>query len=213
MTTPGDRERLALLVHEVRSPVAALAAIREAFPGEPPGGTGRRELVRLVVAACRGIERLVRDASMVSVVREPVDVPALLREVAGAAELRGAGVRLVIAPGAEKLEADPVRLRQALENLVANAIAQSDEPALALGARAEGGVLLLSVTDSGPGIPREDHERIFERGVRLGSAYPGAGLGLHVARSIAKAHGGHVLVDSRPGAGATFTLVFPLEDG
>jgi two-component system sensor histidine kinase BaeS len=110
--------------------------------------------------------------------------------------------------------ADPVRIRQALDNLVANALAHTSEDGeVFLDARVEGGDVVLSVTDSGPGIPEAEQARIFEPGVRLGSAYPGSGLGLAVVRAIAEAHGGRVAVRSVPAEGATFSLTVPLEPG
>jgi signal transduction histidine kinase len=72
------------------------------------------------------------------------------------------------------------------------------------------------VRDSGPGVPIEDRERIFERFYRGRSARPrseGAGLGLSIVRAIAEAHGGRVELVSQPGRGATFTIIVPLQEG
>jgi signal transduction histidine kinase len=71
--------------------------------------------------------------------------------------------------------------------------------------------LVLAVSDSGPGIPPDQQERIFEAGVRLDPGRPGSGLGLAVVRAIADAHLASLRVDSAPGRGATFTLAFPLD--
>jgi signal transduction histidine kinase len=72
-------------------------------------------------------------------------------------------------------------------------------------------VLVVSVTDSGPGIPVEEQERIFEAGVRLDPARPGDGLGLALARAVAEAHGGTLAVESGPGKGTTFALTLPID--
>ncbi|HUF02014.1 MAG TPA: HAMP domain-containing sensor histidine kinase [Gaiellaceae bacterium] len=205
-----ERDRLALLVHEVRSPVAALAAIRETLGGSSAETEGRSELVRLVLGACTAIERIVSDASVSSLEREPVDVTRLLHDTAVAARLRGASVRVVVPSDALEIRADPVRIRQALENLLANALAHTTGGDVVLEARAEGGEAILSVTDSGAGIPEAEHSRIFEPGVRLGSTYAGSGLGLAVVKSIAEAHGGRVTIRSAPGEGATVALALPL---
>ena len=67
--------------------------------------------------------------------------------------------------------------------------------------------------DTGPGVPPEEQQRIFERFVRLDQAPPGegAGLGLAITRAVAEAHGGTVELDSRPGQGARFTVIIPSE--
>lgn len=211
MSERATPSHLAILAHEVRSPVAALAAIRETMDAQPVEPEGRAELVRLVLAACVAIERIVQDASLGQVHRQPVDVVRLLRETASAAELRGGRVRVLDAAQISDVSVDPVRVRQALDNLVENALAHAtagDE--VLLGAQMEDDHLLLSVTDAGPGIPEAEHERIFEPGVRLGSAYPGSGLGLAVVKTIAEAHEGCVRVRSSPGEGTTISLVLPV---
>jgi signal transduction histidine kinase len=209
MIGPADRDRLAILVHEVRSPVAALVAIGEAFrDAEPPA---RRTLVPLAIAACAGIERIVSDATVDSVVREPVDVGGLVEERVRAATLRGEDVRVELEPDLPRVDADPQRLRQALDNLISNAVTHAGGQDVIVAARSGDGAVLVSVSDRGPGIPAEEQRRIFEAGVRLDLTRPGSGLGLALARSIAEAHGGALAVDSQPGEGATFTLTLPLE--
>ena len=200
-------ERLATLAHEVRSPVAALGTIAEAARADDPGLT---TLMALATAACRGIERLVRDAAVASVELEDVDAGALVRDVVATAELRGARVR-ASTQGPVRLRADPSRLRQALDNLVANALihAPADDEVV-VGAALEGGLVLLSVSDRGDGIPPEEQARIFERGVRLAETRPGSGLGLAITQAIAEAHGGTLSVRSEPGRGSTFTIALPV---
>jgi signal transduction histidine kinase len=208
MSRSGDRsaERLATLVHEVRSPVAALGTIAEAARADDPGLT---TLVALATAACRSIERLVRDAAAASVELEEVDAGALVRDVVATAELRGARVR-ASTQGPLRLRADPTRLRQALDNLVANALVHAAGDEVVVGAALEGGRVLLSVSDRGDGIPSDEQARIFERGVRLDETRPGSGLGLAITKAIAEAHGGTLTVQSEPGRGSTFTIALPV---
>ena len=210
MTPPADlvADRLAVLVHEVRSPVAALSTIAEVAR---PDDAGLPTLVELATAACRTIERLVRDVAAASVELEDVDPGALVREVAATARLRGARVRASVQDRLPRLRADPLRLRQALDNLVANALVHAprgDEVLVA--AALDDGRVLLSVSDHGDGIPPRDQPRIFEPGVRLDDTRPGAGLGLAIAKAIAEAHGGTLSVESEPGRGSTFTIVLPV---
>lgn len=206
----SDKERLAILVHEVRSPVAALRAIAEVIRDNRVDTTERGRLVELVVAACRGIERLVGDVTVSSVRLEEVDVGRLVEEAVGVAILDGGNVRAQVDAGLRPLRADPLRLRQALDTLVSNALryAGSSKEVL-VRARPAGTTVVVSVADHGPGIHLDEQERIFESGVRLDSGRPGSGLGLTVARAIAEAHGGTLTVDSVPGKGATFTIALP----
>ena len=211
MSDPVAPSRLAILVHEVRSPVAALSAIRETLEARNDEPGDRFVLVRLVLAACVAIERIVSDASVATLDVQPVDIARLLRDTAAAADLHGGRVRVRTAPDVPEVAADSVRIRQALDNLVANALGHtSRDGEVVVDARVEGTDVILSVTDSGPGIPEEEHARIFEPGVRLGSTYAGSGLGLAIVKAIAEAHGGTVGVASRPGEGATFTIRLPI---
>jgi signal transduction histidine kinase len=211
MTAPAGGQRLAILVHEVRSPVAALAAVAEAHRSEGLEPEARRSLVQLALAACRAIDRLVADATVASVRLEPVDLGGVVSETVAAATLRAPTVRGVVEPGLPIVDADALRIRQALDNLVANALTHGGGGEIVVHAYVRERELLLAVSDSGPGIPADDQNRIFEAGVRLDSARPGSGLGLAVVRVIADAHRATLRVDSAPGRGATFTLAFPLD--
>jgi len=207
-----DRDRLAILVHEVRSSVAALAAIAETYPQVRDDVAASRPLVELALAASRGIERVVTDAAVTSVRPEQVDTGRLVQETVAAAVLGGGNVRAEIATGLPLLEADPLRLRQALDNLVSNAVVHSgstDE--VVVRARRADRSILLSVVDTGAGVSLVEQERIFETGVRLDRGRPGWGIGLAVARAIAEAHGGTLTVESAPGEGATFTIALPVD--
>jgi two-component system sensor histidine kinase BaeS len=206
-----DRNRLAILVHEVRSSVAALAAIAETYPQVRDDVAASRPLVELALAAARGIERVVTDAAVASVRREQVDIARLVEETVAAAVLGGGNVRAEIVTGLPLLEADPLRLRQALDNLVSNALVHSGSTAeVVVRGRRTKTSILLSVVDSGTGVPLADQERIFHTGVRLDGERPGSGIGLAVTRAIAEAHGGTLTLESAPDRGAAFTIALPL---
>jgi len=210
MTAGGDRDRLGILVHEVRSPVAALSAIAKTYPDPGLDADARRSLAELAVGACRAIERVVADASVESVRPEEIDVGRVVGETVAAWTLAGANVRAEVALGIPRLQADPIRLRQALDNLVSNAVVHSPpHTEIVVDVRQRDREILISVVDSGPGVPLDEQERIFDAGVRLDAARPGFGIGLSVSRAIVEAHGGRLTVASTVGEGATFTLALP----
>jgi signal transduction histidine kinase len=209
VTADAEYERIALLVHEVRSPTAALAAIAAALSDDGLDEAARRDLLGLALAACRGIERIVGDAALGPLQLEQVEVARIARDAVDAAALGGARIRAVLEPSLV-VRGDPLRLRQALDNLVANAVSFSPRAAeVVVSAVVDAGDVLIAIEDLGPGIPGEEHARIFEPGVRLDVSRTGSGLGLAISRAIAEAHGGTVTVDSAPGSGARFTLRLP----
>jgi signal transduction histidine kinase len=211
MTPEAERELLAVVVHELRSPVAALSAIAEVLSRGSIVGADRRELVRLTIAACRGIGRIAADANVASVRLERLDLGPLVADAVAAARLEGFDVRSEIDPHLAPVDADPERLRQALDNLVSNAVTHGpDGSVVVVGASTGEGNVLVSVSDLGPGLAPAEQERIFEPGVRLDTRRPGSGLGLAVTRAIVLAHGGSVIVESAVGEGSTFTLVLPI---
>jgi signal transduction histidine kinase len=112
------------------------------------------------------------------------------------------------------IRGDHARLRQVLGNLIENAVKYSPEAGeVRLAAAAGNGAVRISVRDNGPGIPRDQQARIFEKFGRAdveGGSKPGSGLGLFIARSIAEAHGGSLDVSSGSDGGSTFTLTVPV---
>jgi signal transduction histidine kinase len=204
-------DRFAVLAHEVRSPVAALAAIADAYPAADEAR--RRRLLELARAAVASLERLLADAVVEPLRRGRLDAGALARDAVETAALGGA---LVVAATEDDLvvDADRDRLRQALDNLIGNAIGHSPAGGtVTVTARREGDSIVIAVADEGDGIPAADLERVFEPGVRLTDARPGSGLGLAVVRAVAREHGGEVEVESSRGQGSTFRLVLPGASG
>jgi signal transduction histidine kinase len=144
-----------------------------------------------------------------------VDVGSLAREIAAAAALGQDEVEVNadVREPVPYVRGDADRLRQVLRNLVDNAVKYSPAGDLVgVTVYAHGRNVLVDVTDSGPGIAREQQRLIFEKFGRArhpGGAKPGTGLGLFIARSIAEAHGGTLEVRSTPERGSTFTLTLP----
>ncbi|MDG9685937.1 HAMP domain-containing sensor histidine kinase [Streptomyces sp. DH18] len=161
------------------------------------------------------------DAGVLRLHPESVEIRELLSQVAAAHQARAenAGVTLVVtatAPG-PALRADPVRLRQAVGNLVSNAVRHTPEGGrvtLRAYAHEEGdGTVLVEVADTGSGIPPEDLRHVFDRFWRAEKSRSrrtgGSGLGLAIVRKLVEAHGGTVDATSVEGEGSTFVLRLP----
>lgn len=201
--------RLDVLVHELRSPVAALVAIAGAYPDadEPT----RRRLVELARTAGVSLDGLLTHVSAATLGLFRVDLGGIARDACEAAALGGhAVVAETEEDDAGLVVGDAERLRQALDNLIGNAIGHSPAgETVSVTTERCGDSVVVAVTDRGEGIASGELGRIFEPGVRATSARPGSGLGLAVVREIAREHGGDVDVKSSPGQGAVFRLVLP----
>ncbi|MCP9487370.1 MAG: ATP-binding protein [Gaiellaceae bacterium MAG52_C11] len=217
---------VSLVSHELRSPMAAVIGAtrtlqtrwrdlrteqRDAFLAVIGDETGRlSDLVGDVLDTSR------IEAGTFGYTFTDVDLADLLREATAAVTLGQDAVRLEIEVPSllPRVRGDRDRLRQLVDNLLANAIKYSERGTpVEVDASARNGIVRVRVRDFGPGIALEDHALIFEKFGRSGvaAAKPGTGLGLFISRSFAEAHGGTLRVDSRPGAGATFTLTLPAE--
>ncbi len=217
-----ERERrfVADASHELRTPVAVIKTELEgalrAGGHDPPV----REALVAAVEECDHLAQLAEDLLVLARSGEdrlpvrPTELAAeeLLEAVrerfADRALARGRAIRVEAAEGL-RLEADALRLRQALGNLVDNALRHGDGDVV-LRSRAVHGAAVLEVADSGPGFPPELRERAFERFARGDSARTrgGTGLGLAIVRAIADAHGGSATIEAI-GPGATVTISLP----
>ena len=110
------------------------------------------------------------------------------------------------------VQADRERLLQMMDNLVGNALKFTPRSGrVSIGACVDGDELRVSVADTGPGIPEEERERLFDRFWQARDAdRRGLGLGLHIAKAIAEAHGGRLWVESTVGSGSTFYFAMPM---
>lgn len=107
------------------------------------------------------------------------------------------------------LAADPVRLRQAVANLVANAVKHTERGTITIATQQRDSRLCISVTDTGRGIPEDQQKLIFVPFVQLDNRSAGVGLGLDIAAQLIKLHGGEIHLDSTVGQGSTFTIELP----
>jgi signal transduction histidine kinase len=206
--------------HELRTPITVAlghAELIERGSGDPEMAEDARIVIDELFRLRRLADRLLllattEDPDFLS--RSPVDVAELL----AAALQRWAPIdrRWRLGPVAPAtVDGDPDRLGLALDALVENAVkhtAPSDE--IRLGARSSGDQVVITVVDSGAGMPADQLATIFERFTRLDEARTrdrgGVGLGLAIVQAIARAHGGTARARSAPRAGSTFELALPL---
>jgi len=214
---------VATVSHEFRTPLTSIIGNLDlVLVDELP-----LPVLRRIEVAQRNAERLlalVSDllmsaSSAVQVHPRKTDLAGLVEASLGSAQAHAQSARVSLAmdvPAPLWANVDPLRISQALDNLVSNAIKYSPEGgAVTVTARTGDGRVLLRVEDSGIGMTAADAERIFTRffrspAVRDG-AIPGAGLGLSITKAIVEGHGGSITCSSLPGCGSTFTVDLPLE--
>ena len=218
---------LASISHDFRTP---LASILGAATGLIEYGTrltnlARRDLLAQIKDEAEHLDGMVRnllaitrvEAGALEVNRDWVDIRELLHRGVAMAKRRGAGQSfdVVVEANLPFVAADPNLLDQALGNLVSNATRYAGSTArIVLEARQESGVIILTVTDDGPGIPADILPRIFEKFVRAassGDAGEGTGLGLAIVKGIVEAHGGSITAQSpaRDGRGTRILMRLP----
>jgi two-component system phosphate regulon sensor histidine kinase PhoR len=221
------KDFVANISHELRTPLASIKAVLETLQdGALEDQAVARDFLARMDDEVDQLTQLVQQLLELSRLEsgqaplqiEPLDVGDVLGEIAGRmssqAERAGVTLGLAVPDGLPPAPADRRRLREAVVNLVHNAIKYTPSGgSVTLAAAAEGGELRISVRDTGVGIAHDQQARIFERFFKSDSARSseGVGLGLAIVKNVALAHGGRVTVDSREGAGATFTIVLPLE--
>lgn len=226
----AERAKLqALLAHELRTPLNAAQASADML-GQHIRSSDGKLLARTVSQACRALDRLLDDLMMMSradLGNLPVSPePVSLKRLAGDLEAlwrprcaeKGLAFRLGIGRlAAERVELDPVRLRQVLDNLVSNAIkfTTDGEVRVDFGLASEDETLLLSVeiSDTGPGLSGEDLQRVFRPFARTDSAgqVDGSGLGLTVTKAVMDSLGGQIAYRSGAGGGSVFSLLLPVQ--
>jgi two-component system OmpR family sensor kinase len=213
--------------HELRTPLAIVRAQAQLALDRPRGGEEYRE----ALAAClRAADRMAAVVEALLTLaragaddpgtdRQPVDLAELVADVVDQFRALAAGkqVTLTVELGPVQAEGDPAALARVVGNLLANAI-QYNRPGGSVTVRLseEKGSALLSVADTGCGIPAADRELVFERFYRADKARSrasgGTGLGLAICKSIIAAHGGTIEFDSVEGEGTTFRVRLPLHE-
>jgi signal transduction histidine kinase len=196
--------------HELRSPLTAIRTGLEvglAHPDRAPwpqiAGRAVRQSQRLEQLIAQLLVLAKADAHQPAARRQPVDLAALLADLAATTPAPGIGIELSVPPGTATA-GNPENLSRMFRNLLDNAVRYARHRVLiTAAARPEG--IVVEIADDGPGIPEEERERVFGRFVRLDAsreqASGSAGLGLAIAREIATAHGATIVLTEAPGGG------------
>jgi signal transduction histidine kinase/CHASE3 domain sensor protein len=226
-------EFFALVSHELRTPLTSIIGYLELVLDDESDrlDDDHRSYLEVVGRNASRLLRLVGDLLFVAQVEAgtmslelgEVDLARLVAEALETARPRAEARSLALVSDVAPLpplRGDRDRLGQVLDNLVTNACKFTPSGGrVEVRARGEDGVAVLEVADTGPGIPEEEQEHLFERFFRASSAtaesIPGVGLGLTIVKAIAEAHGGRVVLESEVGIGTTFRVELPLpgQDG
>jgi PAS domain S-box-containing protein len=221
-------EFLASMSHELRTPLHTIIGFSELLTEqlEGPLGDKQQRFVGHILQDARHLLELINEVLDISKIesgklelkRESFDFSQCVEEVLAGIRHQAATKNITLENKNhfhDSLHADRLRMKEILYNLLSNAVKFTPE-----GGRvwvegfSEGGTLHVSVSDTGIGIPEEEHPSIFEKfyqvGDTTGGVREGTGLGLPITKHLVELHGGSINVESRPGQGSSFHLTFPL---
>lgn len=218
---------IAQATHELRTPLTNMRLYLDVAVDDKSDAALRGKAMNVISQECRRLEHMVSEMLSVAQIeagslqlnRDDIRLTKLLEELqadyAGAASDKKINLQFVLPPKLPTVLGDREKFALALHNLIGNAIKYSpDGGRVTVTAAADAGSLQIDVADTGIGIPVEEQERIFERFYRATDArarkITGTGLGLTLAREVARLHGGDITVQSQPGKGSTFTLTIPI---
>jgi two-component system sensor histidine kinase KdpD len=208
--------------HDLRSPITAITTATEVLRelGDSLSDDDRDELVAAILAQVQRLDRLVAnllelsrlEAGAATPARELWTVDGLVARVLDVLAADEDRVDVDLPDDIPPVEVDPGQIERALVNVIENALKFSDSATrVALRATTESGEVFLRVSDSGPGIPAHERERVFEPFVRgaVADGDRGSGLGLAIARGFVALNGGRLWVEPSVAGGAEFVLTLP----
>jgi signal transduction histidine kinase len=218
--TRAREDVLSVVSHDLGNPLAAIRLCAAALLEAPPSDVKeQRHLMQAIGNSADWMSRLIQDlldvstieVGKLSVERRTEQVGPIVRQalamVGPQAQQRGVQLTAALTNDVPAVHGDAARLIQVLTNLVGNSLKYTDRGgSVTVSAAAQGDEVLLTVRDTGSGIPADQLPRIFERYYtrKRGANKSGSGLGLSIARGIVEAHGGRIWVESEVGVGTSF---------
>jgi signal transduction histidine kinase len=222
----ADSSYIVAVLNEMRAPLYSISGFASLMLEDSVADAGtRREYLSNLIQQSENLNRLLDDLSArlsppgetFQIEKETVSPHQLITEAVQSARrtaIQKKNVIILSLPGTlPTVEADEMRIKQVLLNLITNAVKFSPEnSAITVRAEVRKDELLIQVKDRGTGIPQDERESVFEEGYRMASCdkAAGQGLGLHICRQIVEAQGGRIWVESLEGQGSTFSLALPL---
>ncbi len=221
------KQMTADIAHELRTPLSLILGHAEAVhDGVLPPTKENFEIIREEAARLEHLVNDLRtlslaDAGELTINLQIIEPERLIQEVASLYQFetqkKNISLELDVASPLPAIEVDPARMTQVLTNILDNALRHTPEGGkVVLSMKQTGDHVELAIHDSGPGLPREDLERIFERFYRAdssrqrdGDPLGGSGLGLAIAKSIVQAHGGQLSAESEAGQGLRVIVALP----
>ena len=207
--------------HDFRSPLTAITAAAAGIDSETLTPAERTEIKEVIASEAERLTSLVANLLDLSRLEsgslethiQPSSIEEIVEAAAHGAPLRGARLDVELDSDLPLVDADPGQLERALSNLLENAVRHSAGAPVVVRAHTQGSRFVLRISDEGPGIPKEELERIFEpfyRGANAGGT--GSGLGLAIAKGLVEANRGRLWARSLPGQGATFGVDLPIAE-
>jgi PAS domain S-box-containing protein len=213
--------------HDLRSPLTATLGYAELIDRTGPLNENQQEFLHRLQNSVQHITSLVNDLLDLGRLeagfdarREAVHLESMLKYTLDMldGQIRKKKLRITteVTPNLKLQRANPIRIRQMVDNLVGNAIKYTPEDGeICVTMTLQDDQVIIKVQDTGPGIPNEEHTHVFEKFYRASTAprdAEGSGLGLAIVKSIVDSHQGRVWVESSVGEGSTFIVILPVQE-
>ncbi len=219
---------VSMVSHELRTPLTAIKGFVHVVLNEEAGKINeqQKKFLGIVDQSSNHLNRLIGDlldlskieSGLISLKLEQLDLADVVRKSVetNINQIKNKDIRLQLEIDKElpKISCDHSRLMQVYNNLISNAVKFTDLGGhITITVKEKGDFICSSVSDNGVGIPKEEHEKIFEKFYQVDSTHTrvvgGTGLGLFIVRTIVELHGGNIWLDSIPGSGSTFSFLIP----